>query len=144
MGEASILKYDYVSLVYEDTSYGSLEVKTYGESIVKVTRKVFLKWVSLLSERVMERSMEQRPVGLVPAPFCVINYVKDGSCLPGYESSECEKLSIKRNSKFYRIECPTSVTSFWPYGLLAVRALQYLKYGEKLVVDFGSNYYSNK
>lgn len=68
---------------------------------------------------------------------------EDGRNFPGEEKPQSEKLWKNGNSnfEFYQIESPSRATSSKSYRLLAVRVLQNLKYGEKILVDDGNKYW---
>lgn len=48
MGEGTIVGYDYGFLVYENLNSSGSRFKTYGESVVEVTRETFRKWENRL------------------------------------------------------------------------------------------------
>lgn len=114
----------------------------YGESILKLTKDTFLKLANWVLETATDRIMIQHAVCTAPAPSRAMQYANDGSYFPGNEAAESEKQQNlrKNNVKFYRTVSPSSTTSFRSYQLIAAKAMRNLKYGNKLSVDYGSNY----
>lgn len=86
--------------------------------------------------------MVQHTVQVVPVPFCTSHYVNDAMYFRKDEVLERLKMRKKRknDAELYQTESPSSTTSFTSFKLLAVRALQNLKYDEEILVDDVNNY----
>lgn len=63
-------------------SSSGAHLKTYGESIAKVTREKFSKWANRLPGTATNKDIMQRLVWIVPAPFYAARYVNYGSYFP--------------------------------------------------------------
>lgn len=98
VGIGSPVGYYYCSDVYEDLNSGGFRIETYGENIMTVTTKTFLKWPSSLLETATHSNMMQNPLLIFQAPFFERCYVNDGQCLADYDASESEKLPKERMS----------------------------------------------
>lgn len=98
-----------------------------------------------LPEKTTDKNMMHRPACIAPAPLYAMHYVKNELCLPADEAPKTEKLREKRknNVEFYQTKPPSSTTSSRLFKVHATRALQSLKYGEKLFVNYGNNYEFN-
>lgn len=71
--------------------------------------------------------------------------MNDGRCFPGHQTPEDERLRKERknNIQFYQTESPVTVISSRACKLLAVRALQNVKYDGALFVDYGNSQLCN-
>lgn len=80
VGKGSVVGNYHSSLVYDDFSSGGSRFRTYSESMMKVMRDTFLKWINGLLETVPDWGTVRYPVWLLPAPFCTTRYVTAGTC----------------------------------------------------------------
>lgn len=78
MCRESIVGYYYGLLVYENLRSGASRLKTYGQSIMKITKKRLLKLANRLLAMTKDSNRVQHSVEIVPAPFCALRYVNDG------------------------------------------------------------------
>lgn len=86
MKKGSIVRYYYGSLVYDYFSSTGSRFKTYGESVMKVTRETYLGLTNQLLETAMNRNMGHRSVRIVTALFCTIRYLNGRRYLSGDEA----------------------------------------------------------
>lgn len=126
MNKARILRYYYDSFVYGHLGSGVSGFRTYGESIMRVTRDKFRTWTNRLPEMAMDRSVVYHPVRIVPIPFCAMRYVNQDISVPRNEAPESGILQMQRkvNTRLSQTKYPFRATYFRSYKLLAVRALR--------------------
>lgn len=91
MSIRSIVGYYHGSLVYENQSFRRSLVRTYGKSIVEVTRDAFLNGVNWILETATGRIIYYL-VLIIRSPFCAMRYVNDRRYLSGDKAQESERL----------------------------------------------------
>lgn len=69
-----------------------------------VTRERFQKLANHLCEKVVDRDNVEHDLWMESAPFCAMQYINDGRCLPVDEAlqSECVRNVCKTNEEFYK------------------------------------------
>lgn len=147
VGKRGIVGYYYGSSVYEDMSSDVLCFKTYGRSLVKVTRKTIQKWANRLSERVAD---EKWCRGL-----CRTFRLHSVQCSMRTKESTFQKRKrwiVRSYKRIGRTILRSIQTSLRPvpyilgrsHILLAVNALRHMKHGEERFVGYGNNYELNQ
>lgn len=89
IGKGFIAGYYYGSFAYVHLSSRGCCSRAYGESIMKLTKELFVKWVNRLSEKLSHKNMEKHDEWLLPAPVCAMRYVNDERFLPEDETPLC-------------------------------------------------------
>lgn len=125
------------SFGYEALCSCTFRFKAYADTVMKMTRRKFLKLANRVPGTDKYRNMVQHYSWKAQATFSAICYVKNGMCLSVDKLPQGEKMRKEKNSnvEFYQTESRSSVKSFRLCNLLAVRALRSVECGEELFSD---------
>lgn len=140
-GARECIGYYYGALVYRSLADEGITCqKQYGEGPLAVTPERFQDRAMDTCFRVKDDNDQEHPVWIVPAPFCVTQYINDGRYLP--EDKEINSSTPTRRRNNVEIVCSDihSVQDLRMCNVIMVVSRRNITAGEELFTDYGSEY----
>lgn len=142
-GEKEVIGFYYGSLVYKALDgISDNSQKVYGEGPFSVSVARFKKYAMQIGYKKNDTDdiESEKPVWVVPAPCCVVQFVNDARYLPG--DKESGLLGSNRRKNNCRIVCVGKMTlsGLERYDYLMCVAMRNISAGEELYMSYGGKY----